>query len=81
MSPCLGIAKSFLATSTPSRKMYSWIFLRSAFGMSLWRRLVNDTPSGNGLVQIVHCCEFLALFGESHTMRNCRPAGPSNLIL
>ena len=35
MSPCFGMLKSFLATSTPSRKRYSWIFLRSAFGISL----------------------------------------------
>ena len=37
ISPCLGRLKSFLATSTPSRKRYSWIFLRSAFGISLVR--------------------------------------------
>lgn len=35
MSLCLGRLKSFLATATPSRKRYSWIFLRSALGMSL----------------------------------------------
>ena len=35
MSPCLGWLKSFLATSTPSRKRYSWIALRSALGISL----------------------------------------------
>lgn len=35
ISPCLGRLKSFLATSTPSRKRYSWIALRSALGISL----------------------------------------------
>lgn len=40
MSPCLGKLKSFLATSTPSRKRYSWIFLRSALGISLMQQLV-----------------------------------------
>ena len=68
MSGCLGRLKSFLATSTPSLKRYSWIFLRSAFGMSLgWLSVFAHYQCSQ---RYVHCHEFQALFGESCTMRD-----------
>lgn len=65
MSPCLGRLKSFLATSTPSRKRYCEMLVCRCDGGVGWTCLVD-------LLAVCfwdeHCCESLALFGRSHTM-------------